>query len=177
MINDQCLMINNHSIMSNASQFLSLINSPLKFRLFLLAKLPSAFFCGVRVRSADEEKCVVTVPFKWLSQNPFRSTYFACLAMAAEMSTGVLAMAHLYKRNPPVSMLVLDVKGNFIKKATGKTRFTCEDGSLIRQSIEEAIGTGDGRIVTARSTGRNESGEVVAEFTITWSFKVKPNSN
>ena len=152
--------------MSNASQFLSLVNSPLKFRLFLLAKLPSAFFCGVRVRSADEEKCVVTVPFKWLSQNPFRSTYFACLAMA-----------HIYKRNPAVSMLVLDVKGNFIKKATGKTRFTCEDGSLIRQSIEEAIGTGDGRIVTARSAGRNESGEVVAEFTITWSFKVKPNSN
>ena len=34
--------------MSNASQFLSLVNSPLKFRLFLLAKLPSAFFavCG-----------------------------------------------------------------------------------------------------------------------------------
>jgi len=161
--------------MSNASQFLSLINSPLRFRLFLLAKLPSAFFCGVRVRAADEEKCEVTVPFKWLSQNPFKSTYFACLAMAAEMSTGVLAMAHIYKRNPAVSMLVLEVKGNFGKKAIGRTRFICEDGSLIRQCIEEAIRTGEGRTISARSTGRNQRGEVVAEFTITWSFKVKSN--
>ncbi len=161
--------------MSNASQFLSLVNSPLKFRLFLLSRLPSAFFCGVRVRAADEEKCVVTVPFKWISQNPFRSTYFACLSMAAEMSTGVLAMAHIYKRSPSVSMLVLKVEGNFQKKAVGRTTFTCEEGTLIRQTIEEAISSKEGKIISARSTGRNETGEVVAEFSITWSFKVKSN--
>ena len=125
--------------MSNAAQFLQLINSPIKFRLFLLSKLPAAFISGVRVRSADENKCVVTVPYKWLSQNPFKSTYFACLSMAAEMSTGVLAMAHIYKRNPPVSMLVLKVEGSFMKKAVGRTTFTCEEGQLIRQTIEDAI--------------------------------------
>lgn len=163
--------------MSNASKFLSLINSPLKFRIFLLTKLPSAFFCGVRVRAADEERCIVTVPFKWLSQNPFKSTYFACLSMAAEMSTGVLAMAHIYKRNPAVSMLVLKVEGAFQKKAVGRTTFTCEEGPLIRQTIEDAIRSKESRTVTAKSTGKNEQGEVVAEFNITWSFKVKSNIN
>ena len=159
--------------MSNAAAFLSLVNSPVKFRLFLLSKLPSAFFCGVRVRHADEKKCVVTVPYKWLSQNPFKSTYFACLSMAAEMSTGVLAMAHIYKRQPAVSMLVLKTEGSFLKKATGKTTFTCEEGQLIKQTVEDAVFSNEGKIVTARSYGRNKDGEIVAEFAITWSFKVK----
>ena len=87
--------------------FIKLVKHPFKFRIFLLSRLPSAFFCGVRVREMDEQHCVVTVPYKWLSQNPFRSTYFACLSMAAEMSTGALSMAHSYKRQPPVSMLVV----------------------------------------------------------------------
>jgi hypothetical protein len=161
--------------MSNAAQFLQLIKHPIKFRLFLLSKLPAAFFCGVRVRFADEKKCVTSVPFKWLSQNPFRSTYFACLSMAAEMSTGVLALAHIYKRQPQVSMLVSKVEGTFLKKAVGRTLFTCEDGQVIKQTIEDAIISNEGMIVTARSYGRNKDGEIVAEFAITWSFKVKSN--
>ncbi len=159
--------------MSNPNKFLQLVKHPLKFRLFLLSKLPSAFFSGVRVRYADEKKCVVTVPYKWFSQNPFKSTYFACLSMAAEMSTGVLALAHIYKRNPPVSMLVLKTEGNFIKKAVGRTKFECVDGLMIKQTIEDAIFSGEGKIVTAKSTGTNEAGEVVAEFLVTWSFKGK----
>ena len=161
--------------MSNATQFLQLINHPVKFRMFLFSKLPSAFFSGVRVLYADEKKAVVKVPYKWFSQNPFKSTYFACLSMAAEMSTGVLALAHIYKRQPSISMLVLKVDGNFIKKATGITIFTCEDGSLIKQTIEDAIMSSEGKIVTAKSTGLNEQGEVIAEFAVTWSFKVKSN--
>lgn len=61
-----------------SASFLKLVNNKFKFNLFLFSKLPSAFLCGVRVQFADESKCVVTVPFKWLSQNPFKSTYFAC---------------------------------------------------------------------------------------------------
>jgi Domain of unknown function (DUF4442) len=159
--------------MSHAANFLQLIKDPIKFRLFLLSKLPSAFFAGVRVIDADENNCTVKVPYKWFSQNPFKSTYFACLSMAAEMSTGVLALAHIHKRQPPVSMLVLKVEGSFFKKATGVTIFTCTDGLMIRQVIEEAISTKEGRTVTARSYGRNEAGETVAEFIVTWSFKVK----
>ena len=161
--------------MSNANKFLQTINHPIKFRLFLLSKLPSAFFSGVRVLSADEKSCVVTVPYKWFSQNPFKSTYFACLSMAAEMSTGVLGLAHIYKRNPPVSMLVINISGNFIKKAVGKTIFTCADGLLIKQTIEDAIFSKEGKIITAKSYGRNKNDEIVAEFSITWSFKVKSN--
>jgi len=161
--------------MSNANLFLQTIKHPIKFRIFLLSKLPSAFFAGVRVVDADEKKCSVKVPYKWFSTNPFKSTYFACLSMAAEMSTGVLALAHIYKRQPAVSMLVSKVEGSFLKKATGITIFTCEDGQMIKQTIEDAVISGEGRIVTAKSYGRNKANEIVAEFTVTWSFKVKSN--
>lgn len=162
--------------MSNSQKFLQLINNPFKFRLFLIAKLPSAYFSGVRVLFADEEKCVVTVPYKWFSKNPFKSTYFACHSMAAEMSTGVLAMAHLYKLTPPVSMLVTRVNGDFNKKAVKRTSFTCEEGLKIKQTIEDAIFSGQGTMITARSIGRNPEGEIVAQFEVTWSFKVKNQS-
>lgn len=160
---------------SSTSEFIQLMKHPVKFRMFLLSKLPSAFFAGVRVKEADEKRCVVTVPFKWFSQNPFRSTYFACLSMAAEMSTGALAMAHLYKRKPPVSMLVVKVESEYFKKATGRTSFVCADGELFQKAVEESMASGEARTVKARSVGTNKEGEIVAEFFITWSFKAKSN--
>lgn len=158
---------------SHVTEFIKLVTHPLKYRLFLLTKLPSAFFSGVRVREMDTERCVVTVPYKWFSQNPFRSTYFACLAMAGEMSTGTLGMAHIYKRKPDVSMLVVNVKAEYYKKAVGRTTFTCSDGGQFKRMIEEAIGTGEARTVEAKSIGKNKEGEVVAEITVTWSFKTR----
>lgn len=53
----------------------------------------------------------------------FRSTYFACLAMAAEMSTGALAMAHLYHSDPPVSMLVVKLESEYFKKPWAERTF------------------------------------------------------
>lgn len=161
--------------MNKADTFIQLVKHPVKFRMFLLLKLPSAFFCGVRVKYISNEKALVTVPYTWLSQNPFKSTYFACLAMAAEMSTGLLAMMNTYKSNPAVSMLVVGLQATYHKKATGITTFTCEDGAAITATVAESIRTGEGRSVKARSVGVNEQGEVVAEFFIEWSFKAKSN--
>lgn len=157
----------------NTQNFIKLMKHPVKFRMFLFTKLPAAYIAGVRVREVDEKKCVATVPYKWLSQNPFRSTYFACLSMAAEMSTGALAMAHLYKINPPVSMLVVKVESEYFKKATGRTSFVCEDGELFQKTIEETIATGEPKTLRAKSVGTNKEGEIVADFYITWSFKAK----
>jgi hypothetical protein len=153
--------------------FIRLVKHPLKFRLFLISKLPSAYFAGVRIKEMDAAKCVVTVPYKWFSRNPFRSTYFACLAMAGEMSTGALGMSYLYKRKPAVSMLVVSVRADYHKKATGVSTFTCEDGQLFDQMIREAIETGEARTVNARTIGKNREGEVVAEMVVTWSFKAR----
>ena len=156
-----------------APAFIKLMKHPVKFRMFLLLKLPSAFFAGVRLREINAHHAMVTVPYKWFSQNPFKSTYFACLAMAAEMSTGVLGLLQLHKRTPSVSMLVVNLEAAYFKKATSRTYFICEAGDEIQAAVNATIADGEARTVRAKSVGKNKDGEVVAEFYITWSFKAK----
>lgn len=149
------------------------ISNPLKFRLFLLQRLPSAFFCGLKIRSFNQHQSVIGVRYSWFSQNPFRSMYFAVQAMAAEMSTGILGFAQIYQRKPGVSMLVLKVEGSFLKKATGFILFSCTDGDAITAAVEQSIATGEAQTVVCRSVGTDEQQEIVAEFFVTWTFKAK----
>ena len=153
--------------------FLNIARHPVKFRMFLFSKIPSAYFSGVKIKEIDAGRCGVTVPYKWFSQNPFRSTYFACLSMAAETSSGILAMAYTYKSQPRISMLVIKMEAEYFKKATGLTTFTCEDGKLIEEAIQKAKLTGEGQQIKVKSEGRDDSGELVALFHFTWSFKAK----
>jgi hypothetical protein len=139
----------------------------------MFTKLPSAWICGVRLREIDEAHAVVSVPYKWLSQNPFKSTYFACQAMAAEMSTGVLSMGHVYNGKPAVSLLVTKMEAVFLKKATGRINFICKDGLAILETIERAKVSGQGESITVTSIGENNNGEPVSEFKIEWSFKLR----
>lgn len=159
--------------MNPASEaLLKRLNNPLQLNLFMLAKLPSAFFSGVRLDRLTHDQGVASVPFKWLTQNPFRSTYFASLAMAAEFSTGTLVLLAV-EGKPKVSMLVTDLRAQFSKKATSRTFFTCEDGAKIREAVEKTRTTGEGVTVTTLAIGRNAEGEEVARFEVTWSLKVK----
>lgn len=89
------------------------------------------------------------------------------------MSTGLLAMAYLYKRKPPISMLVVRIESQFFKKATGITRFTCEQGQALAAAIQKAVETGQSVELLVTSSGFNEQGIEVARFLITWSFKRK----
>ena len=95
------------------------------------------------------------------------------LSMPSEVSTGILCMAAVYKRNPPVSMLVVKSEGFYYKKATGKITFTCNNGAAVSEAVERAIASGEASQVTCHTIGANEQGDVVAEFNFTWSFKVK----
>ena len=70
-------------------------------------------------------------------------------------------------------MLVVGLEANYFKKATGRTLFVCNDGRAISEVIERAVATGEATTVRACSVGSNEAGEVIAEFFITWSFKIR----
>lgn len=155
------------------NQFVQKISSPIRFRFFLATKLPAAFFVGLRLNKIDNENCIVGVKCSWFSKNPFRSVYFAAEAMAAEMSTGLLAFGHIFNQPVKVSMLVVKMDAEFHKKGTGKLRFICEDGIAIKNAITETMQTGEGVTITSKSVGVNEKGESVATFNFTWSFKAK----
>ncbi|WP_293873056.1 DUF4442 domain-containing protein [Flavobacterium sp.] len=144
-----------------------------KLNTFLFLKLPSAFWCGVRVSSISSNQCEVTVKHRWFNQNPFNSMYFAIQAMAAELTTGALVMLQIKNSQKKISMLVANMNGNFSKKATGKITFTCSDGSLITEAIQKAIATGEGQTIWMKSIGVNEKGEQVSEMNFEWSIKLK----
>jgi Domain of unknown function (DUF4442) len=160
---------------NNTARFFRIIRNPLGFRLFLWRKLPAALFSGLRVAFISENEAAVSVPYKWFTRNPFRSTYFACLSMAAEMSTGVLAMSAVYDLKPGVSLLVTGIQGKFFKKAVGSTRFVCKDGALVRDAVYRALETGEAQTLIMRSEGFNKASELVASFDVEWSFKKRKN--
>jgi hypothetical protein len=147
--------------------------SPSKLNVFLFFKLPSAFWCGVRVKAISKSQCVVTVKYRWFNQNPFNSMYFAVQAMAAELTTGALVMMQIKQSGKKISMLVAHNNGQFTKKATGRITFTCNDGHLIEEAIQRAIATAEGQTFWMKSIGVNQKGEQVSELNFEWSIKLK----
>lgn len=144
-----------------------------KFNIFTFFKLPSAWWCGVRLRYMDKSKAIVTVRHGWFNQNPFKSMFWAVQGMAAELSTGAMVITQIRESGQRISMLVASNKANFSKKATGKITFTCEDGHLIGEALLKTIETGEGQTFWMKSTGINEDGVVVSTFSFEWTVKLK----
>jgi len=140
---------------------------------FLLFKLPSAYFSGVRVKSITSKEAVATVKHKWINQNPFKSLYWATQGMASELATGILVMKGIQDSGKKVSMLVRHQQGTFTKKAIGRINFICKDGHLIDEAIQKSIETGEGQTVTMVSEGFDQQGDSVSKFEYTWGLKVK----
>ena len=139
----------------------------------LWARLPLAAFAGLRVLRLDKTGADVHLPAGWKTQNPFRSTYFAAQAMAAEMSTGAPALLFIEESGHKISSLVTGLRATFTKKATRAATFTFDQGEAMQTAIAQAAATGEGVPFTARSTGRMPDGVVIAQFEIDWSFKKK----
>ncbi|RSK39124.1 DUF4442 domain-containing protein [Mangrovimonas spongiae] len=147
--------------------------SPKKLNLFLLFKLPSAYFTGVRATFIDDNSCEVKVKHKWINQNPFKSMFWAVQGMAAELTTGALMLTKIKASGKRISMLVANNKGSFTKKATGRITFKCHQGDAINEVIKKAIETGEGQTIWLYANGVDESGDEVSQFGFEWTLKVK----
>jgi len=157
----------------NREQLLVLnrINNRFLFKLFSIVKLPLAFFTGLKIEKLNGDECITSVRLKYLNKNPFRSTYFAVLSMAAELSTGAIALLAAEGHHPSVAKIITSMRADFVKKATGRTRFTCAEGEKLFSAVDKAIETKEARLETVSSVGCDENGDVVARFEFTWSFK------
>ncbi len=147
------------------------LTSPWGFRLSFLKTLPLALFAGLRLEALDERACTTSVPYGWRSTNPFRSTYFAALAMAAELSTGALGLLAVRLAGEPVALIIVGLEASFEKKATGRATFVCEDGARIFAAVARTLATGEAATADMTSVGRLADGTVVARFTFRWSMK------
>ena len=157
----------------NQEQLLLLnrINNRFFFKLFSIIKLPLAFLTGLKIVKLNGDECITSVRLKYLNKNPFRSTYFAVLSMAAELSTGAIALLAAEGRHTSVAKIITSMKADFVKKAIGRTKFSCNDGKKLFIAVDKAISAKEPQIETVSSVGCDESGDIVAHFEFTWSFK------
>jgi len=144
-----------------------------KLNKYLMFKLPAAYLCGVRLRALENSKAIVTVKYRWINQNPFKSMYFAVQSMAAELSTGAIVIKKINECGKDISMLITNHSGAFTKKAVGKITFSCEDGKLIDEALIRTIETGEGQTVQMKSIGTDEEGDEVSVYNFEWSIKLK----
>lgn len=151
--------------------FQRMLSNRVLFKIVLLFKVPLDFIVGIRLRELNEESCKVSVPYRWLNKNPFKSTFWAVLGMAAELSTGALVMMYTYKLDPSVAIIVGDCSGEFIAKAKDLTTFVCNDGKRIAETVKKAIITGEPQEVLCKAVGYSKAGEEIAHFTFTWKMK------
>ncbi len=148
---------------------LARLNSRLAMWFFMLTKLPAAWFMGVRIQQVTLRRGAVTLPYRWRSQNPFRSTYFAAQMAAGEMSTGILILAHIDGRS--VSMLVQHIEADFLKKVSETLTFVCEDGDLIQEAVENTLTTGEAQLIRAKTNGYLPNGQVACTMFVVWGVK------
>ena len=143
------------------------------FKAYAIQKLPLAFLTGFKILKLDESKCITRIKYSYLNKNPFRSTFWAVLGMAAELSTGAYALLATKGGEENVAVILVGTHAEFVKKATGVTTFTCSNWFEFDKAVALAIETGEPQTATGKSTGSNSDGETIAQFEFTWSFKIR----
>lgn len=152
-------------------------SNPLLFKLGLMRNLPLASVIGVKLTHLNEEECELTVPYKFLNKNPFKTTYWAVLGMAAEMTSGLLLLMYTYKLQPSVSTFVIACEAKFHKRAVGKIHFSCRQGREIAGKIINTVQTFESEEIRCLTNAYDEQGDLVAEFIFTWGIKARKPKN
>ena len=144
-----------------------------KYNFLLFKDLPSAWLCGVRVKDLNDKKCVISVRHNWFNSNPFKSLYWAVQGMASELATGLAIIDFANKNKLKISMLVISNESKFLKKAKGLIRFECDQVNTLKKTLSSLSKNKTTDKIKLKSTGYDESGDVVSEFIYEWSFKLK----
>mgnify|MGYP000846112318 FL=1 len=156
----------------NKEEYRKLVLSPF-FKAGMLKVLPMGTIAGLKITELDDLQCKVTVPYKYINKNPFNTTYWAVLGMAAEMASGALVQMYTHKSNPSVSMFVTGCNGKFLKRAVGVTTFICNDGQLIADTIQKAIDTKEAQTIKSNVKGYDKDQVLLVDFDFEWSLKAR----
>ena len=144
-------------------------------RLFGLLKIPMVFSMSPSVMESSPEKIVIKVPLNRRNKNHVNTMYVGVLAGAADVTVGYLAINAIKRSGEKVSFVIRDMKVNFLKRADGDVFFSCEDGKIIQDAVQEAINTGIRVNLPVKITAivPSKQSEPVATFDLTISLKKK----
>jgi hypothetical protein len=99
--------------------------------------------------------------------------FWAVQGMAAELSTGILIMQAIKKHKKNISMLVLNNRANFSKKAKGKLVFNCTAEKKINTAFKKLIDSNTPQTLWLTSKGVDENQDTVSTFEFEWTLSLK----
>ena len=144
--------------------------TPFGINLYTFFNLPSAWWCGVRVKKITRKYCSTKVNLNWINKNPFKSMFWAIQGMAAELSTGVLIMQASKSFKCDISMLVINNKATFTKKAKGQIVFSCNNGEAVEKTFTKLFKTNKSQTLWLQAIGVDEEGDIVSTFDFEWTL-------
>ena len=147
--------------------------TPFGINLYTFFNLPSAWWCGVRVKKISRKCCSTKVNLNWINKNPFKSMFWAIQGMAAELSTGVLIMQASKSFKCDISMLVINNKATFTKKAKGQIVFSCDNGEAVEKTFTKLLKTNKSQTLWLQAIGIDEKGDIVSTFDFEWTLLLK----
>ena len=147
--------------------------TPFGINLYTFFNLPSAWWCGVRVKKISSKYCSTKVNLNWINKNPFKSIFWAIQGMAAELSTGALIMQASKSFKCDISMHVINNKATFTKKAKGQIVFSCDDGEAVHKTFTKLLKTKKSQTLWLQAKGVDKEGDIVSIFDFEWTLLLK----
>ena len=147
--------------------------NPFGINLYTFFNLPSAWWCGVRVKEISSKHCSTKVNLNWINKNPFKSIFWAIQGMAAELSTGVLIMQASKSFKCDISMLVINNKATFTKKAKGQIVFSCDNGEAVDKTFTKLLKVNKSQTLWLQAKGVDKEGDIVSTFDFEWTLLLK----
>ena len=142
-------------------------------RYFGFTKIPLLYYTRPTVIELSDERVVIRIPLRRRTKNHLGSMYFAALAVGADCSVGLLAVALIKQQREKISFIFRDFNAEFYRRATGNVYFSCNQGREIAALVNIAAAS-DERVelpLHAVATVPSENDQPVARFRLTLSLK------
>lgn len=156
--------------------FSTLTKANFYLNVFAFTKVPLIWLCRPKILAIDDDQVVIRIPLRRRTKNHLSSMYFGVLAVGADVAGGFLAMSKAKDSNKSISLAFKSVEAQFLKRPEADVVFTCADGKLIDQVLEESSRTGErvNQSVRIVATCPSINGdEPMAEFKLMLSIKTR----
>lgn len=147
----------------------------MRWMLFLLGffKIPLVGYVRPKLLSLNDQEAVVRIKLRRRTKNHLNSMYFGALAVGADISGGIHAFYFAEKHGLKVSFAFKDMQAQFLKRAESHIEFRSIDGALVEEAVLKSRSSGERVNQLVRVLAYNDDEEIVADFTLTVSVKVR----
>lgn len=146
----------------------------MRLNLFAMKHVPLLAACRPRIVTLNKETCSIAIRNNWVTGNHTGNMYMGALNIGADAAGGFLAFEHkfAFEREHPevrITPVFKQVTSKFLKPGKGDVIFTCNNGDLIGNMLENNISED---VITVTATTATTKDEPVAVFDMLLHFNI-----